>query len=44
MKADQMKVEMIAEIEAMDDNSRLEDEYNQFFGFDSEDYVKVDED
>ena len=39
-----MKAQMIEEIEAMDDNSRLENEYNHFFGFESVDYVKMDMD
>lgn len=32
--AEVMKHEMIEEIEIMDDNVRLEDEYNHFFGTD----------
>ena len=40
---EEMKSEMIDEIQGITDNSRLEDEYNHFYGNDSEDYVKVSE-
>ena len=41
--AEVMKAEMIDEIDGMTDNSRLEDEYNHFFGNDSVDYVNISE-
>jgi len=40
MKAEQMKEEMITEIQEMTDYDRLEEEYNSFFGTDEE----IDED
>jgi len=39
-----MKREMIEEIKDMEDNSRLEDEYNNFFGYTGGGWVKIDED
>ena len=44
MMAEQMKKDMVLEIESMTDNNRLEDEYNHFFGNEDDDYVCVDQD
>ena len=39
--AEQMKAEMVDEIQEMTDNSRLEDEYNHFYGNSGKDYIAL---